>query len=83
MQFSHRYYQFLFCHASIDRVVKAMCIFLKKETTHWGGLWSGRYNQKIIDSTCYNNANYYHPPKQRMIFFAPNIVPGFTAGIIT
>lgn len=83
MQFNYRFYQFLFCHAPIDQVVKAMCTFLGKETTCWKGLRSGKYNQKIIDSACYDNAKYHNPPKERMIFFAPNITPGFTASTIT
>ena len=83
MNFSFPYYQFLFCHAPIHQVVRAMCLFLKKETTHWGKLRSGKYNQQLIDTTCYNNAFYYHPPTERMCFFVPNSAPSFTVGIIT
>ena len=83
MKFNHRYYQFLFCHAPIGQVVKAMCLFLKKDTTHWGGLRSGKYSQKLIDNTCYNNANHRHPPKQRILFFTPSIAPDFVVSIIT
>jgi len=83
MNFSLPYYQFLFCRAPINQVVKAMCLFLKKETTHWGKLRVGKYSQKLIDSTCYNNAFYFHPPKQRMLFFVSDIAPNFTVGIIT
>ena len=83
MKFNLRYYQFLFCRAPIDQVVKAMCLFLKKETILWGKLQSGKYSQKLIDSTCYNNAHYYHAPKIRMLFFVPSKVSDITTGIIT
>ena len=82
MKFNLRYYQFLFCRAPIDQVVKTMCIALGKETTRFGKLQSGKYSQKLIDSTCYNNANYFHAPKIRMLFFTPNIASDITTGII-
>jgi hypothetical protein len=83
MTFNQSYYRFIFCQAPINQVVSAMCKFLKKMERPWGGLLSGKYNQKLVDSTCYNNANFYIAPKSRMLFFVPSIAPGFTVGTIT
>jgi hypothetical protein len=60
-----------------------MCLAWGKESPHWGKPLSSKYNQKLIDSTCYNIANYYHAPRSRMLFFAPNMISGFTVGIIS